>query len=960
MRARETAREVRLLRALLEHAADMVSVIDASGTLRFHYPPDVLGYREGENLGRGVFDFVHPDDQAAAVARFADALATPGPTKPFECRVRGADGSWRWMEIVGNNLIDDPVVAGLVLNGRDVTDQKLVEEELRSGEERFRSLLQHASDLVLVWDKDATLTYASPAAIRFAVGSGGSPSVDDVRFVRPPIHPDDQPILEKTAKILLEAGGGTERAVARFRRHDGVYRSLEVTVSNLLGDPFIEGILANARDITEQIEFENALRQNEQRWEALVRNSYDIIAVLDELGTLTYASPAAQGMLGYEPEALLGTNAFDLVHPDDVETAGVAFAGGLLEPDLPVRVEIRIRHINGGYRWVEVAATNLLDDPTVHGIVLNNRDVTDRHRAEDARRESEEWFRSLVSHGQDVVAVADPDARLKYVSPSIEHVMGYTVEEMLTCIGAEIVHPEDLETLASHFKRALAAPGFHLPIEIRARVADGSWRWFETVHTNQLDNPAVRGVVMNFRDITERKYAEQELAHQAVHDSLTDLPNRVLLVDRLEQALTRGARNDTNIGVLFLDLDRFKLVNDTRGHAAGDELLRSVARRLREATRAGDTVARFGGDEFVVVYEEGVNDTDELLVLGRRLCEALAEPFMVGANEHYLTASVGAALGRPGASSEALLRDADAAMYHAKEKGGNSIEVVDDAIRQRAHVRFETEHALHGALQRDEFALAYQPIAELATGRAVAVEALLRWEHPVRGTILPSEFIGLAEETGLIVPIGAWVLDRACRQMVEWRGQSSAPELGVAVNLSVVQLRDPELVSLVRETLERAGLEPKALTLEITESFLMKDIAPALDVLTALKALGVRLALDDFGTRYASLSRVNRMPLDALKIDRSFVHRLAGEDSDTAIVAAILAMARALGLGVVAEGIETPAQHTQLLALGCRHGQGFRLARPLAPDDVAAVLEHGVPLPDVTSVSGCPASTTIV
>jgi len=806
--------EVRFLRALLEHSTDIVSIVGADGSLLFHYPPALLGYAGGENLGDEVFDFIHPDDAGAALEHFALALATPGLSEPFECRVRAADGTWRWMELIGTNLLDDPMIEGLVVNGRDITRRRKAEDALRRSSARFKALVQHASELMLVWDGRGAITYASPATLRFAMGHVPDDPDDDLHQITMYIAPEDRERVTNVVVELAAHPAASERFAARFRRHDGEYRSLEVIVTNLIDDPSIRGIVANGRDITEQLEFQDALGQ------------------------------------------------------------------------------------------------------------------------------SEEWFRSLVRYGSDIVAVLNADGRVRYVSPSVERVLGYEAAKLIDGIGFDFVHRGDLNRLIKHYAVVLATPGHHNAVELRARHVDGTWRCLEVAYTNQLDNPAVDGVVLNFRDVTERRHMEDELAHQAVHDSLTGLPNGVLLGDRLEQALTRAVRDVAAVGVVFLDLDRFKLVNDTRGHMAGDSLLVAVARRLRGATRASDTVARFGGDEFVVVYED-LTGIEELVERARRLCDTLAAPFDVDGHEVYATVSAGVAVGHQGASVEDLLRDADAAMYHAKEHGGGTVEVFDESIRFRAHTRYETERALRGALEHDEFALVYQPLVELDSGRLIGMEALLRWDHPVRGTIGPSEFIDLAEETGLIVSIGAQTLERACRQLAEWRTLPGAEALALSVNVSAVQLRDQDLPGHVASALQSVGLPPDALTLEITESLLVEDTTACLDGLAALNELGVRLVVDDFGTGYSSLGYLNRMHIDGLKIDQTFVQRLGEHPRDTAIVSAIIAMADALGLSVVAEGIETAAQATQLTDLGCRLGQGFRFSVPLRADDATGVVVAG-------------------
>jgi diguanylate cyclase (GGDEF)-like protein len=417
--------------------------------------------------------------------------------------------------------------------------------------------------------------------------------------------------------------------------------------------------------------------------------------------------------------------------------------------------------------------------------------------------------------------------------------------------------------------------------------------------------------------------------HQATHDPLTGLPNRALVLDRLGQALARAQRHGGRVTVLFADLDRFKVVNDSLGHGAGDRLLVSVSERLRSAVRAEDTVGRLSGDEFVVICE---NTSDrEAEAVAERAAAAIAEPFVVGGRETVITASIGIAHAEPHTRAEDMLRDSDVAMYRAKERGRARIELFDAAMRLRMFDRLETEHALRTALARHELRLVYQPIVCLDDGRVVAAEALVRWDHPVRGLISPSEFIPVAEESGLVLPLGRYVLNEACHQLARWRAAGRS-ELRVTVNLSARQFSDPDLLAVVAAALEAAGLPGDALWLEITESVLMEEAESTAETLRALKGLGVHLSVDDFGTGYSSLSYLKRFPVDLLKIDRSFVDGLGTEAEDSAIVNAIISLARALRLGVVAEGVEHPAQLVELHRLGCTAVQGFLLAPPLPAD----------------------------
>jgi diguanylate cyclase (GGDEF)-like protein len=439
----------------------------------------------------------------------------------------------------------------------------------------------------------------------------------------------------------------------------------------------------------------------------------------------------------------------------------------------------------------------------------------------------------------------------------------------------------------------------------------------------------------------ERKRVEVELAHQALHDALTGLPNRGLFLDRLAQALTRLGRHSSALAVLFCDLDRFKVVNDSLGHGAGDMLLIDVARRLEGVLRAGDTAARFGGDEFVILCEDIVG-AHQAIAIADRVSAALAAPFVLGDDEAFVRTSIGIAMATgQGARAEALLRDADAAMYRAKEKGGGVYEVFDDDMRARAVKRLETENALHRALERGEFLLHYQPQVSMATGAVAGVEALVRWKHPERSLVLPGEFIGSAEETGLILEIGEWALREACNQAARWSELGrEGPPLRMSVNLSARQVAHPDLVGMVGATLRDSGVDPATICLEITETAVMADMEDGIGVLDQLRALGVSLAIDDFGTGWSSLRALQRFPVDEVKIDKSFVDGVAIDPQEAAIVAAVISLSHALGLRTVAEGVESVAQVDRLRTLGCDTAQGYFFWRPVAPEDLTQLLSE--------------------
>jgi diguanylate cyclase (GGDEF)-like protein len=440
----------------------------------------------------------------------------------------------------------------------------------------------------------------------------------------------------------------------------------------------------------------------------------------------------------------------------------------------------------------------------------------------------------------------------------------------------------------------------------------------------------------------ERRRTEEQTQHEALHDSLTGLPNRSLFLDRLQHALSVEARRRTAIAVLFLDLDQFKLVNDSLGHAAGDELLAAVAPRIEQALRPGDTVARFGGDEFAVLAEDVRNERGATRI-AERIAEALARPFILREREHFVSASIGISIGTGTEDPEALIRDADAALYRAKDHGRGGYEIFDEVMRSRVIEHMQTENDLRRALQREEFVMHYQPVVSLVDGSIVSMEALLRWDHPDRGLIGPLAFIPVAEESRLIVPIGRWVIEQACRQAAAWQQlhPDSAP-IGVAVNLSARQLADPELTSHIEGSIKANGIAAETLWLELTETALLDDTAPCERSLTNLSRIGVRLALDDFGVGFSSLGYLKRLPLSMIKLDRTFVENVTDNPHDAAIVRAVSEMADTIGIDVVAEGVETDEQVRMARELGCGYAQGYHFAEPVPASYVERLLARPI------------------
>jgi diguanylate cyclase (GGDEF)-like protein/PAS domain S-box-containing protein len=557
------------------------------------------------------------------------------------------------------------------------------------------------------------------------------------------------------------------------------------------------------------------------------------------------------------------------------------------------------------------------------------------HEANAARR-SEKRFRAMVQNASDVVLICTSEGTVTYQSPTAETNWGYASDELVGRPLFAVVNPDDQPALLQLLEQLQTAPGTTRATELRVRDAGDAWCYVELILTNLLQEPDVEGLVITARDIAQRKAFENQLIKQAFHDSLTLLPNRALFLDRLEQALVRAVRRQGSVGLLFLDLDNFKLINDGLGHQAGDDLLVEASARLRVCVREEDTVARMGGDEFVILME--LTTEAEAVLAAERIEQQFGRPFRIGGSDFVTTVSIGIALGGAGHEQpDILLRNADVAMYRAKA-GGRGRHVVFNASMQADSLsKLNLENGLRQAIGRGELRVHYQPIVILNSGRVTEVEALVRWQHPTRGLMAPADFISIAEETGLIIPIGQWVLEEACRQVAVWQVEFPIkPTLMLSVNLSPRQFQQPNLAEQVSCALREAGLAPTCLKLEITEGVIMRDVEATNKTLVELKELGVQIAIDDFGTGYSSLAYLKRLPLDILKIDRSFISGIGHNPEDTAIVRAIISMAKSLHLSVTGEGIETAEQAALLRGWACDLGQGYYFSRPL---DTSALTE---------------------
>lgn len=923
--------------------AHLVSVADAAGRICFVSPTvtEVLGW-EPQTFAARARELIHPDDLPLVTAAWREVTASPGAETAAGFRIRHASGAWCHIEAVAVNALDQPAVRGVVWDFADVTRQREIEAELTRNEERFRTILEQSYDVFLVVDANLLVGWASSrltATLGWELDDVlGTPLVDYV-------HPDDR---DRALANLLEAMAGRipeDPTTVRARCRDGSWRWVEAVGADLTASEVVNGFVLCLRDVTHRQEAELARRASEERFRALVHNTAEAIIGMSPERIIQFASPDS-GVLGHPVTHLVGVDALDLVHPADRHTVAAALGRIAAHPGRSMEVAFRAPDATGRLHRIEATLTNLTDNEAVGALVANCRDVTERH---EARRAADRLL-AIFELTEDLVAVADPGGRVTHVNAALRRHLAlpadvepgsFTLWDHVADPERDRVHAEVLPALTqigiwSGELVLRPAHGDDLPVLAQFLAHRGPDR-------------AVEFYSAVMRDISERKAFEARLEHQATHDPLTGLPNRTLLLDRLTMALARAQRHRTHVAVLFLDLDQFKVINDSRGHSFGDRLLRGIAERLRSALRPEDTVARFGGDEFVILCE-GLAGEPEAIALAERIQAVLGERFELDGTEVFLGTSVGVAYHAPGggdgqrapetvATPENLLREADTAMYRAKERGRGGIVVFDETLRSRNLRRLEVETDLRRALDRGELVLHYQPIVDLRTGEVQHLEALLRWHHPRRGLLGPDDFVRIAEESGLILPVGAWVLETACHQLAAWRAAGvGPPTLGVSVNLSRRQLTDPGLPGHLEATLAAADLEAGSLAIEVTESLLMDDVELSRTFLAHLRALGVRLAVDDFGTGYSSLSYLRSFPVDQLKVDQSFVSGLGPDGGDEAIVAAVIRLAESLGLDTVAEGVETEAQRRLLVQLGCHLGQGHRFAPATPPEQVPSLL----------------------
>ena len=924
-----------IYRLLLENVLDIVAIVEADGTFVFVNDAieSVLGWARVELNGTNSMALVHPDD----LGYIANAVANPDVAQQghlYQARYRHRDGSWRTLEAMGKRIEANRVI----ITARDVSARVEAENALRQSRNRLQSVVNNAPIIIWAIDRDGLFTFTDGKGLDDLDSSPGS-AIGKSIFDETTRSPE----VRHAARRAL--GGEAFTFLVHEQNH-----TFSSSYQPLFGDDgAVEGAIGVATDITERWQAERRIHVQASILGALGQGTMAI----DREFRVIYWNPSAQKLLGWPQNQVLGEDIREIFPHDSAINAfmsqaaqqvfaGVAWSG---EPTIFLRDGTAIpSHID---------MTPLRDENhEIIGLVSIVQDISERKKHENALRESEERY-ALAARGSNA-GLWDWDLRSGKVfySDRWKAMLGFAPNDLSDSPDEWLgrIHVSERTRVRGELDRHLEGELAVFETEYRIEHADGTLRWMMARGEAVRDADGVPTRIAGSQtDATERKVAEEQLLQNAFFDSLTGLPNRALFHDRLDRLISRARRRpDYSFALLFLDLDRFKNVNDSLGHGSGDRLLIEVTRRMERCVRSTDTFARLGGDEFAILLDD-VNDISDATNLAERLQAELKSPLSIDGHDIFASVSVGIALSRREVEGdedtlyqtpEEMLRDADTAMYRAKSAGKARYEIFDRAMHTHAFSVLKLETDLRRAIERDELETHYQPIVHLGSGALTGFEALVRWRHPGRGLVSPAEFIPVAEESGLILPLGEWVLRDVCRQMQSWKTQGLVADCGamVAVNISSRQFSQPFLVEQVRSVLQEFEIEPCNIKLEITESVIMENQKSAAAMLQELQNLGVQLSIDDFGTGFSSLASLYQFPLSTLKIDRSFIARLGEEGENAEIVRTILALALNLNLNVVAEGIETANQYSLLRALGCDNGQGFLMSRPLVAEDAQKLL----------------------
>jgi len=893
---------------------------------------EITGLNAASTLGQGWSNALHPEDRERVFKTWDEAVHTRQPFST-ECRYQQPDGHQIWIlaqAVSETNAAGE--ISGYVGSITDITGRKHAEAALQESEERYRTIVETAQEGIWQIDSDDNTTFVNRKMAEIL-----GYSVEKMLGKSIYAFMDDADRAIAAQNIERRRQGITEEHEFELLHKDGSRVWTLMNASPILDEQGrYTGALAMITDITKRKLAQQALIQSELNFRTMI-DDVNIGILVHDRGRHLFANPALLKMLGYTQQKFRNTTMKDIVASDEYEKVSSRYKARMAGEDVPSVYETVLQTSDGKPIPVELTSIKTLWEGKEVGLVLM-QDIADRQMAIEQMRQ----LSSAVEQTADAIIITNPDGVIQYVNPAFESTTGYSRAEAVGNKPSIIKSDRQKPEVFKNLWETILAGNVYNEVFINRRK-DGSLYYEEKTITPLKDNEGkITHFVSTGKDVTERTQIQERLQYMAQHDALTDLPNRALLFDRLKLALVRARRHGRLLAVLFIDLDRFKNINDSLGHEAGDQLLQQLSDRLSRYIRADDTVARFGGDEFVILLDDIANEND-IGEMAQKLLEELVPPFEIGNQQLYITASIGVSIyPDDGDDSSTLLKNADVAMYRAKDLGKNSYQFYSADMSARAFEHLTLESNLRNALKNSEFLLHYQPQIEITSGRIIGVEALLRWQHPELGLVMPVQFITLLEETGLIVPAGEWVLQEAARQLRVWH-DTGWKSLRMSINLSARQFSSPTLVPAVGKALTLLDCHPTCLEFEITESVMMKNVAATEETLSRLAQMDCRFAIDDFGTGYSSLAYLKRFPIKMLKIDRSFVRDIQQDKEDTTIVKTIVAMAHNLGLEVIAEGVETEEQLAYLYDCSCDNMQGYLFSRPLPAVELEQLLHAKMP-----------------
>ena len=934
-------------RTILDEMEDGYFEVDLAGNYTFLNDANCrqLGYSREELLGVNFRVAMAKEEIDIVHNAFSNIYITGKPKRGISYRAIRKDGTTGFAEIAGFPLQNQKgEIIGFRGIARNITQRRQMEEALRQSEEKHRTIIENMQDGYFEVDLSGNFTFFNESMRKIH----GYPK-EELMGMNHRQYADKEyskKVFEAFNEIYKTGESGSIFDYEIIRK-DGTKRQVEVSASLIKdssGKPI--GFRGMSRDITERKQAEETIRQSEERYRTILDEMEDGYFELDLAGNFTFANDADCRLLGYSREELIGANFRGQMAKEEFETVYKAFSNIYITGKPQRGISYKAIRKDGTTGFAEVAGFPLRNQKgEIIGFRGIGRDISERMQMEEALRQSEERYRTIIKEMEEWYFETDLTGNITFFNEIFANVVGHSQKDITGLNFKSFIKKEEADSVYRLFHQVFKTGKSTKNFPYEFINTDGTVTSAEFSIFPKRD---IEGKVCGFRgvahDITERKIAEEKIQYMATHDSLTGLPNRLMFSQLLNHSLQSANRYKRQFAILFIDLDRFKNINDTMGHEAGDLLLQEIAARLKQTLRAVDVVSRLGGDEFVILIDE-VSDTSHVATVAHKILISIIKPLTIMEQECRITASIGISIYPKDAEDEqSLMKNADLAMYLAKEEGKNNYQFYSEDIQSKSLEHLSIETNLRFAMERNELSLHYQAKVDFKTNAITGVEALLRWQNPNLGSVTPMQFIPVAEETGLIIPIGLWVMKTACAQNVAWQ-QQGLPPVCMAVNLSPRQLTDDNLIDDIMTALNESGMAPNLLELEITESMVMHNPTRMISVLAKIKSLGVRLAIDDFGTGYSSLAQIKHFPVDTLKVDRSFIRNIPQDAEDKAITEAIIAMGKTLSLRVVAEGVETLEQMNFLKDHSCDEMQGYYFSKPIIPEQFADLLREHVPSP---------------